>query len=508
MTVFGDLEELTRDRELLTQEIFVPNEWYGHACAIRRHAGFPEDYQIKAAVEHFPNLRHAHWDVDLNAEVPSVLISSSFRSEYLRTHTHKPIFCIGSLLTYAEDLLDDVTLIRERRRLGKNVTVFPEHSTHFINVDYDIEDYCNGLEELRKDFDTIRICIYWKDFLRGGAKPYQDRGYEIVTAGHMYDTSFLSRLKSILKTSDAVVVNQISTVVGYAISLGIPVSMLDSKSLSRSMDASATDDVKVPDSMDEYNKDSNLISLRESFSNSGFEISDAQVELVNKYWGFSELRTPEELRLILDISEDMFSKGAEFFIANTNSVGEQSSEYLTDDLNQKAARLLEHEVLSSPNNAGILYGYALSLGRLGRYQEALVYLDSDIFKSDYVEEAQKLKKELSDLISSAGKGGEVSSDTNTTGQAGSDAEVNHLMDQTLSELKAGNIAKAVEIVDQAIAYNHPVRDLYHIHGLCFIQAGDLNAAKSAFEKELSYFPDNVPVREYLLEVKKELGLSS
>ena len=290
MSIFGNLEELTANRELVTQEIFVSNEWYGHARAIRHHAGLPQDYQIKASVEHYPNLRQVHWDVNLSAQLPTVLISSSWRSEYLRSHTHKPIFSIGALITYAEDLLDDVTLIRERQRLGRNITVFPEHSTHFINVDYDIEDYCKDLEELGKDYDTIRICIYWKDYLRGAAKPYQDRGFEIVTAGHMYDTSFLSRLKSILRTSDAVVVNQISTVVGYAVSLGVPVCMLDSKGLVRSMDKSANNEVHVPDSMEDYNKDPNLVALRSAFANTSLQISDAQVELLDIYWGFSQLK--------------------------------------------------------------------------------------------------------------------------------------------------------------------------------------------------------------------------
>ena len=105
--------------------------------------------------------------------------------------------------------------------------------------------------------------------------------------------------------------------------------------------------------------------------------------------------------MILDISEEMFNKGPEFFIENTNCLDEQASEYLTDNMDLAGLTLLEHEISCSPNNAEVLYGYALSLARLGRYEEAMAHLDSELFKTDCTEEAQRLREDIVDLVSPA-----------------------------------------------------------------------------------------------------------
>ena len=47
-----DLSTLCRDRELITSEIFHPNDYYGNAAILKLYCGIPQDYSLKVVVPH------------------------------------------------------------------------------------------------------------------------------------------------------------------------------------------------------------------------------------------------------------------------------------------------------------------------------------------------------------------------------------------------------------------------------------------------------------------------
>ena len=57
-----NIYELSKDRPLKSTEIFQPNDFYGHASIIKRYVKLPENYQIKAAIEHGAGIGGNIWD--------------------------------------------------------------------------------------------------------------------------------------------------------------------------------------------------------------------------------------------------------------------------------------------------------------------------------------------------------------------------------------------------------------------------------------------------------------
>ena len=45
---------------------------------------------------------------------------------------------------------------------------------------------------------TIKICMYWKDIQLKRHQIYIDNGFEVISAGHIYDKMFYYRLYDIL----------------------------------------------------------------------------------------------------------------------------------------------------------------------------------------------------------------------------------------------------------------------------------------------------------------------
>jgi tetratricopeptide (TPR) repeat protein len=300
---------LAKDRPLKTTEFHEPNDYYGHATILKNYLGLNIDYPIKAAIEHGLYLTRAGWDYDLRCFLPGLITLSSFRHPFLSHLTKKNLFSIGPIIHYAENYMGPDIISAEKKRLGKNLLVFPAHSTHWVDVDFDIHGFCQIIDEFGKDFDSIRVCLYWKDLLRGLAVEYEKRGFECVTAGHIYDPSFLSRLKSIIETSTHTLSNKIGTVLGYCIFFKKPhfliESQLNKKSSKKKMLEECTD------------LDNNIDSkkIRDAFSEINEEVTLNQIHIANRYWGFDEIKTKKELINIFKEAEYLYQRKQKFFIA-------------------------------------------------------------------------------------------------------------------------------------------------------------------------------------------------
>ncbi|RQV98375.1 hypothetical protein EH220_03425, partial [bacterium] len=219
---FTNLAELAKDRELLTSELFMPNDFYGHAALLKQYCGLSREDSLKASIEHALFFNDYAWEVELQCDLPAMLVTSPLRFAPLRKRTKKAIFAIGPMILYAPNALSCEALDSERKRLGKSLLVMPSHSTHHITAQYDIESYCRYLERAGREFDSVRVCLYWKDVLLGRDASYRAAGFECVTAGHMFDPLFLPRLRSILECATVVTSNVCGTHVGLCVALRRP----------------------------------------------------------------------------------------------------------------------------------------------------------------------------------------------------------------------------------------------------------------------------------------------
>lgn len=301
-----ELADLVVDRPLITSELHIPNDWYGHASVIKRYAGIESGYSIKGVIEHGIAFSGKVEQFEAHAPLPVAFVTSVPRMKALKAASQKTTFILGNYLAYTPYLSSLEELERERKRLGRTLLVMPAHSTHHIDALYDINAYCVALSELGKDFQTVQVCLYWKDVLRGMAEVYKAYGFEVVTAGHMYDTYFLPRLKSIIDSASVVTMNFIGSQVGYAVYLNKPVHYLSIGSVKSKLADDGDPAVYIPD-FEEVARYPGQRMLIEQMKELRSDIPNELRQLVGEIWGFEHIRHPYELRELIYLAEELYN---------------------------------------------------------------------------------------------------------------------------------------------------------------------------------------------------------
>lgn len=212
------------------------------------------------------------------------------------------IVAIGAPFFYAKSLLSKDEIFSEKKRLGKNLLAFPSHSTHWIEAEFDEKIFIDVLKKEQKKFDSVRVCLYWKDILLGKEKPYLDAGFECVCAGHIFDMFFLERLKSLFEISDCTISNQIGSHVGYSIFMNKPYNLVLQAKSEKYDDVpwNKGEDKKLNEqrSSEAYKKTVALF-----LNNFDYKINDEQRSIVDDYWGISQKKSSKELYDIIYGSE-------------------------------------------------------------------------------------------------------------------------------------------------------------------------------------------------------------
>lgn len=300
----AQLHALVSDRELRSPELHQPNDFYGHASCLKRFAGLDEAKSLHAVVVHGPMFPTLHWSVDLQARLPVLLTSSGAACRALRNQTDKLVFSIGPMLAYASCHFTDAELAKEKERLGRNLLVFPTHSTHTIDAMYDAQVMCADIERMGREYDSVTVCLYWKDALRGMDAPFRAAGFGCYTAGHMFDLKFLDRLRTWLTLSDAVVCYSWTSAIGYAVLMNKPTLALHAPQ-ERFV---APEEIIRRDSLDEANQADN-VRYRERVFRLFAEMREPtpeQREAIDYMWGLSQIRPHGELVEMLHLAEDMY----------------------------------------------------------------------------------------------------------------------------------------------------------------------------------------------------------
>lgn len=220
-------KELAEDLDLITREKCSYNAFYGHDRIIKKLLGKSVKEILHCTIEHGPGPAGNvidKYEVDIDNEVGEVFYTSSGNRAmlYRKYLPNKKIESIGLFIQYVESMFEEKKLKKIKKKLGKVLLVFPYHSTHLIKSTYNMQEFIDKIEKVKKKYNTVLICMYWKDILLGFEKSFVKKGYRIVTAGHIYDYNFLRRLRSIISLSDMTMSNEIGSQVGYCVCLGKP----------------------------------------------------------------------------------------------------------------------------------------------------------------------------------------------------------------------------------------------------------------------------------------------
>lgn len=317
------LYQIDLDRKLIGFEKLSNNDFYGHAFLLKNYSHISQKRVLKASIEHgiHNSLRTNVWKADY------IHFPSNFTHSAHRTLKYNLLgrlsFPIGPYIFYASNLLSKDQFIQEKSRLGKSLLIFPDHSTHHSKTCFDNNSFIKKIEVLEKDFDTIRICIYWKDLLDSDfIDEYQKREWEIVTAGHMFDPLFVPRLRTIFELSDYVINSNFGTNLYYSVFLKKPTLIFyhnDDFAATSSVGKEtidSTDSIFV--NISKYKETDNLKNLS-SLLKYNYDIPQNEISLISYDAGFNYCRTKSEIKTMVDIAEDFYTLTNEGVISPKNN---------------------------------------------------------------------------------------------------------------------------------------------------------------------------------------------
>ncbi|MEG6548824.1 hypothetical protein V6C53_01125 [Desulfocurvibacter africanus] len=356
---------------LVTAEIQCSNDFYGHAYTLKKHCLVENNYQIKAVIEHGARISQDMWDHEVQAPLPGYLVMGVERARQVSSITDKLVTTIGPYIHYAPSSLESEAFKNEKKRLGKTLLVFPAHSTHWINVEFDIKFFLDIIKRYAKDYNSVVVCLYWKDILLNYDEIYRAEGFDCFTAGHMYDNEFLSRLRFIIELSDTTISNSFGTHVGYCVYLNKSHCLVEQEKqhvISRA---------DIPGPAAEHLSKEYYLELKKLFKDFGHQISSQQHKAMCLHWGLQRTKNINDIKTLFHILDDAYSHS--FHMEKGNIGIKLLNKYVREGKFDLALYTVDM-VLDLHQNKQFLKEKVVILNELGQTKEALRELKSFIRK--------------------------------------------------------------------------------------------------------------------------------
>lgn len=282
---------------------YIPeNNFYGMSYMIKRIVGESAKLKINGFFEHGLFFGNYIAKQSYLYGFDRIFTFGKFRYEVLSQSPFfkgKSIIEIGPYIAYAKNLLTKEEFKTKKQKLGKTLLVFPTHSSKGVTMDFNNDDLVKEIERLRvqKHFDSVMISLYYRDI---SDKPelvnhYESMGYKIVCSGDRSDIHFLDRQRTIIELSDMTMSNEAGTHIGYCIYLNKP-HYVYSQEVSFREDLEEV--LKHEGMSDDVNKSQNehRTYVESFFSEYSETISERQRDVVDYYWGISQVKNVDEIR--------------------------------------------------------------------------------------------------------------------------------------------------------------------------------------------------------------------
>ncbi|MDL2279860.1 hypothetical protein LJC15_04265, partial [Desulfovibrio sp. OttesenSCG-928-G11] len=236
------------------------------------------------------------WERDYTGPLPMCLVWGEDTRKKMARMTDKPVVAVGPPIHYAVNAYAPDTITGEKKRLGENALIFPTHSTHLDTVLFDQKHLLSMAHEIKQKFDTVRFCLYWHDVVSGFAKPFLESEFECVTAGHMFDPYFYSRLKALLSVADHSFGNTLGTQSGLSIGMGVPHTIFPQTIRAFSESGEALPTIE----------EAGLQTCQNLFLGQESVISREQHDFAQQVFGFAFVKKEHEMLALLEQAERMY----------------------------------------------------------------------------------------------------------------------------------------------------------------------------------------------------------
>ncbi|MHC0061519.1 O-linked N-acetylglucosamine transferase family protein [Nostoc sp. UIC 10890] len=297
-----DLVRLCADRPLQTHEVFFGNSFYGMDFIIKKYVNFPEIYPLKVLLVHGPDLSNNHlWQAEIESPLLNIYCYPSYREDvYINAvkncETKKNIIPAASPFLYATEILK-----KELKPNRSGTIFFPSHSTGYVTVQMDFEALAEELIHLDDEYQPVTVCLYWKDFNLGRHIPFQKRGIQIVSAGHVFDPNFLFRFYHLCSMYRYASGNELGTHIFYSIKSGCSYFHLNSIESIYTAESEALLKHDIA-----YTPPDRELALKSLFAVPKPQTTPAQMAIVDYYLGAKNFKSSLELSQELIDAELMF----------------------------------------------------------------------------------------------------------------------------------------------------------------------------------------------------------
>ncbi len=274
---------------------------YGIGATYRNYCGYTGE--INSDVEHSLAFNRTNNEIEYRDGIyPVVLSSSSFRRDFIQPLTDKLIIPAGPFyIPYAKSIYDDFTLECIKKNIGKTLLVYPQHNN--VNSFYEGEeekitafiDYVNNIKE-QYHYDTVICCVYFADILNQTYLKYEKLGWKIVTAGRNENRDFGNNAKTILSLADYVIAQGSMASIVQAVYMKIPSTYVLGRQQKRMSSGVLDTPGETLGHTELYHE------CAEIFEGYSETISQEQYDWCNKWGGFDDVKSPEELALIFDFA--------------------------------------------------------------------------------------------------------------------------------------------------------------------------------------------------------------
>lgn len=263
------------------------NSWYGHSRAIKNAGGSCFGSRIEHGVFFAENTIKDMEDVFTSNTIRFFRLRRVYTYSERRRRVvlkylisrglNMEVVAIGPYIRYACHFHSKKELACLKRKLGRVLLVYPQHSTETVVHNYDLNVIVERIKRLKSSYDTVLVSLYWADILKGDAQVYEAAGCIVVCAGRREDPNSLSRQKDILTLADRILSNAVGTYVGYAISMGKPCTLF-----RQDVETNVCTEAELQNHM---GSKANMDPFFIAFAAEDEEITSEQLKLVNEFWG-------------------------------------------------------------------------------------------------------------------------------------------------------------------------------------------------------------------------------
>lgn len=278
------------------RELENSSHHYGHDVQLKRHAGLPLiGAPLPWLLEHGLKVSRTATFEQPRPWTHGYLCMGPLRAAWLQERFALPAVPIGPWVTYAQPLLSPEEIQQQRDQMGSTLLVVLAHSWDQVERTTDLRRCIEAVAATAQagGYASVIWLRHWKDPQLVGLPSH----WIVACNGHRSNPWFLDAMRTLLELSDGMVSNAFGTHLGYGVALGLRLHWLP---VEAEQNLSTLQSDKAEEEALEWEERQRLSAeLVAALSLSPPRSQAAVQALLDPYWGFNNVHSPEALRMLL-----------------------------------------------------------------------------------------------------------------------------------------------------------------------------------------------------------------